>query len=492
MKFINSALIISLLAAPFAGATIIDEATVSCGGNRKKCESLSKIVDKSEKYGVRCCGPNKVNRYWDQNSAECPWAGSRGPGEECNLSATYAEAVAFCQAVNSRLCTHFELTEKLCAKATGCGLNKQYVWSVDEPSTAVAKLGEDHSCAITESKELYCWGFNKKGQLGNGSNKSSAKPFKVTGVGPAAQLASGWRHSCVVDNEHKVFCWGYNKFGQLGVGEFKKDKYVPTQVTFGFNQSGLAMDIAIGAGSTHTCLLDNGNSVWCWGNNSEGQLGLGSTTSQASPVQVAGVVATLIGAGRGHTCAKTSSNGLTCWGSNEYGQFGSGNKVSSTSPVTTTMPTDIQKLAMGVSHSCIIGVDQQLWCFGANKDGQLGVGDYADKTMPHAVMSGIQNAGAGYKHTCAVDLEFKLYCWGKSSWGQLGTGVDRVVGYNLPREIKLFRNQAVQVSLGMYHTCAVDEFGKLFCWGKGVYGQIGNNSYDDVSSPVMVQDISFD
>ena len=491
MKFINSALIISLLAAPFAGAEVVDEATVSCGGNKSKCESLSKIVDKSEKYGVRCCGPNKVNRYWDQNTADCPWTGSRGPGEQCNLSATYAEAVAFCAAVNSRLCTHEELTVKLCAKSTGCGLNKKYVWSVDEPSTAVAKLGEDHSCAITESKELYCWGFNKKGQLGNGGTKSSAKPYLVTGVGPAAQLAAGWRHSCMVDTSHAVFCWGWNKFGQLGVGEFKKDKYVPTKVTFGFNKAGLAMDIAIGAGSTHSCLLDNANSVWCWGNNGEGQLGLGNNKSQASPVKVGGVVATLLGAGRAHTCAKTSSDGLTCWGSNEYGQFGSGDKVSSTSPVTTTMPSDIQKLAMGVSHSCIIGIDQKLWCFGANADGQLGVGDYVEKTVPQFVMSDVQNAGAGYKHTCAVDLNFKLYCWGKSSWGQLGTGVERVVGYNLPREIQLFRNQAVQVSLGMYHTCAVDEFGKLFCWGKGVYGQIGNNSYDNAISPVLVQDINF-
>mmetsp|Transcript_3241 Transcript_3241/g.4731 ORF Transcript_3241/g.4731 Transcript_3241/m.4731 type:complete len:139 (-) Transcript_3241:1524-1940(-) len=138
----------------------------------------------------------------------------------------------------------------------------------------------------------------------------------------------------------------------------------------------------------------------------------------------------------------------------------------------------------------MIGIDQKLYCWGANADGQLAIGDYADKTTPQEVMTNVLKDGAGYKHTCAVDITFKLDCWGKSSFSQLGTGADHV-GYNLPLQIELFNGLTVQVSLGMYHTYTVDEFGQLYCWGKGVYDQLGSGDNVDVGSPVMVVGMTF-
>ncbi len=196
-------------------------------------------------------------------------------------------------------------------------------------------IGNEHACAVLDGGGVACWGQNIAGQLGNGAPTApSPSLLAVVGLsGPAVAVAGGSLHTCALLADGTVECWGANNQGELGNGT-TSDALAPTAV------SGLAGITAITAGSEHTCALRGDGTVWCWGQSSRGQLGDGSTSLKALvPVKAVGLTNVVaVSAGQNFTCALVTGGTVACWGSNSSGQLGNGSTSESRTATPVTLP----------------------------------------------------------------------------------------------------------------------------------------------------------
>jgi len=286
-------------------------------------------------------------------------------------------------------------------------------------------------------------------------------------------------HTCAILNDGTARCWGANSSGQLGDGT-TTDKALPTQV------SGLSNAISITAGWDHTCALLNDGTVKCWGYNSIGQLGDGTTSNRLTPVSVSGITnATSVAAGGAHTCALLSDGTARCWGWNYYGQLGDGTTTDRSTPVSVSGITNAISIVAGWDHTCALLNDGTVKCWGENNTGQLGDGTTTNRLTPVSV-SGITNAisvVAGGAHTCALLNDGTVKCWGYNYYGQLGDGTTTY--RSTPVSVSGITN-AISITVGGSHTCALLNDGTVKCWGRNNYGQLGDGTTTDRSTPVSV------
>lgn len=244
-------------------------------------------------------------------------------------------------------------------------------------ATAIAAGGQ-HSCAVLANGAVQCWGDNESGQLGNGANGFSGVPVSVAGISTARTTTAGESHSCALLSNGAVECWGANGFGQLGNGT-RTDSSTPVLVR------GVGTAVAIEAGLESTCALLSGGAVQCWGWNVAGQLGNGSSAYDSpTPVTVTGIgTAVAIAAGGFHHCAVLANGATRCWGFNSAGNLGDGTTIGSNTPVRVhefNSPTRL--MAGGYEHTCALLVDGMVRCWGMGSDGQLGTRRRADTTIP--------------------------------------------------------------------------------------------------------------
>lgn len=194
--------------------------------------------------------------------------------------------------------------------------------------------GSWHHCALSGDGTVRCWGGNQYGQLGDGTTTDSLVPVPVAGSLPQiSQVSAGSEHTCALDTTGEAWCWGFNRYGQLGQGSPGETPLTTPSRVIG-NLSATQLD----AGGVNTCALVTGGSVSCWGGNDDGQLGTGTTTSSARPTLVLGLrVATSVSAG-GSSCATLPGGRADCWGNNVSGQLGTGTLDDSAVPVPVIDP----------------------------------------------------------------------------------------------------------------------------------------------------------
>ena len=341
---------------------------------------------------------------------------------------------------------------------------------------------------MTDSQDMYCWGSNNYGQLGNSLSSNLYEEYPVivdfSSLSNTNYLDSiyavssglGKYHTCAVMNNGSISCWGANLYGQLGIGSNVSSP--PTLVDIGLNNTA----VAITAGKSHTCIIDDNASVLCWGYNNHGQLGDGTTTTRQSPVSVnLGVnrSAVAISAGESHTCAVTDDEAIMCWGYNNHGQLGDGTFLSKNSPivVSVTNLNPVVSISSGRHHTCVLFSDSTLGCWGWNDRGQLGDGTTTSQTT--LTQTNINaNATAlttGDKHSCAILDNASLMCWGDNINGQLG--INSTTNNPTPQSVSFGQSMnVVGITSGGSHTCAVTAAQTSYCWGENSVGQLGDGS----------------
>lgn len=355
---------------------------------------------------------------------------------------------------------------------------------VAHASASNISVGNDHACAVTGSGAVQCWGSNLYGQLGDNSYLTRAAPVAVNGLtSGVASVAAGWLHSCALTTSGGVKCWGANFSGQLGTGN-TTGSAVPVDVV-GLN-SGVT---AIMVGQGHSCAVLASGGLKCWGSNSYGQLGDGTTTQRNSPVDVTGLSAGVVSAaaGNGHSCALMSSGAVKCWGINDSGQVGDGTTTARLTPADVSgLASGVVMLAAAYNSVCAVITTGTVKCWGQNA-GVLGDGTSTNRLAPVDTvgLSGVTSIAAGSYHVCARRSDGSLYCWGDNYAGNLGVG-GRATAL-IPLLVPSLASGVQEVAAGGRQTCAiVSAAGGIFCWGDNRVGQLGNGLVGSVATPVAV------
>ncbi len=269
-----------------------------------------------------------------------------------------------------------------------------------------------HTCALTNAGAALCWGRDSEGEVGDGGTYANqSTPVAVSGLAAGVTaLAAGGSHTCALTNTGTVKCWGYDGAGQLGDGgTISEGSLSGTPVAV----SGLSAGVsALTVGENHSCVLTNAGAVLCWGADTSSQLGNGgANTNQSIPVAVSGLSSGVTGvdAGGWHSCAVTSTGAVLCWGSDSSGQLGDGGtNTSQSSPVAVgSLAAGVTALAAGGSHTCALTDVGTVKCWGYDGAGQLGDGGTnTDQSTPVAVVgfaAGGTASAVGSIQTCTLN-----------------------------------------------------------------------------------------
>ena len=326
---------------------------------------------------------------------------------------------------------------------------------------------------------------------GCGSESTPAGPsagqpeLAITPLPSFVQVSVGEAHTCAVTTGGLIYCWGWNSFGQLGDGT-TEERLMPVRV-----HGGTLRFRRVTAGDWHTCAETLEGKAYCWGDG-PGTLGGGYTADEhhtPTPV-VGGHTFRLIESGSDHVCGITTSGQLYCWGANWSGQLGRppcpGPDTSICwTPVLVTGNLEFRTVSAGDGHTCGMTISSGAYCWGDNSLGQLGDSTTTSRFTPRPVYGGrkFKQVKAGSSHTCGLTMVDHVACWGWNAAGQLGDGkTDRRL---IPHAVgggHLFQG----LSAGHMDTCAVDLSGRAYCWGWNKYGQLGDGTNRSRSLPVAV------
>ena len=380
-----------------------------------------------------------------------------------------------------------------------------YVDSDSELPMVAVDANYQHACGIKQGGEIFCWGYNTDGQLGDGTLTRRLRPTAVRFDGETPivkQVSTGFSNTCIVTENNRVMCWGDGSQGQIGICSHSNDASLfdeirPQEVLLPWSSNATMVTTA----KQFACALMDDGSVKCWGRNNYGQLGSGSTSPSYSglPLEVKlpiGRFALSIDSFEDHSCAVLDDGNMYCWGYKKYGNMGTGDLPTSTAahtstPVPVHLPGGkrVSLMAVGDAHSCAVMTDDTLWCWGRNYYGEIGDGAISSnsqaRTIPSQVdvqhYSPIVALSAGYGSTCSLHDDGALNCWGRNNYGQVGDGLSN--DQSSPTTIHLEGgNDATWITLGLYFACASASDGSAQCWGNNDAGRLGDGSTEQRSS----------
>jgi alpha-tubulin suppressor-like RCC1 family protein len=405
--------------------------------------------------------------------------------------------------------------------------------------------GRSHSC-VSRSGQMSCWGLAANGRLGIGNAfTDQSAPQYIPFSGSAAtfeQISVGDRHTCVIRSDKNVYCWGSNAWGQLGdPNSSDRDSAVRVHITNADEKI-----IQISAGAYHTCAMDSGNNIYCWGNNEQRQLGPSVANVASMPTPTAVILglsgtahATAVSAGDYFTCASISDGTIRCWGANSEGQLGIDRAVTQPESVGpnpadfVVSPTEVSKyplaanetytqVSAGPRYACALTSAQRIFCWGSNFGGGLGVNlspqptRYLKPTIQVGAPAGIlfkkiiakgtniipgpvpttptsassqavkdaynsyiaaMNDAKSNQLVCAISTSNALYCWASlNAFGQMGVNIVHNGATTPPFRTPTLVYGGLQfsdVSVGAVHICAKDMSNAVYCWGATANGRLG-------------------
>ncbi len=335
-----------------------------------------------------------------------------------------------------------------------------------------------HSLVVCEDSTVKAFGENATGQLGNNSTDDSNTPVTAIGLNGVIFVSAGGdqleAHSMALKADGTVWCWGSNLYGGLGNGLTGTNNSTQSPV-----QTLVLTNIkAISAGGWHSVALKQDSTVWCWGWNGDGQLGDGTTTDKAIATQVPNLNSVKqIAAGTYHTLALKNDGTVWAWGDNLYGQLGDNTTTDRNSPVQVQGLTDVVHIAAGRFYSLAIKSDGTVWCWGQNLYGQLGDGTTTDRSTPVQVpnLSGATTkAACGAFHTVVVKNDGTVWAWGRNTYGNLG---DNTVNNSSSPVQMIGINDVAGVAAGTNFTIVYKTDGSFWGCGRNASGQLGDGTF---------------
>ena len=343
--------------------------------------------------------------------------------------------------------------------------------------------GNGYNLAVKSDGTVWSWGVNYSGQLGDGSTVDRAIPVQAPGLTGVVSVAAGDNNSLALKNDGTVWAWGSNYNGTLGDGTWS-GKMSPVQV------SGLTNVAAISVGGSRCYALKEDGAVWAWGLNGNGLLGIGTTTSVNIPTQLNNLDGiTKITAGR-YSCFAIKENGAVyAWGDNSYGQLGDGTTADRSIPVQVISLNNVSAIIAGKFHSIALKNDGTVWAWGNNVCGQLGDGTIINNATPSQInsLSGINYVASKGDHSLVIKNDNTVWSWGYNSYGQLGVG--SYLGSKIPVQVGLpvitTINIPADISTWGSHTLKIDSDGVLWAWGINNQGQLGNGTNQQEIIPIM-------
>lgn len=403
------------------------------------------------------------------------------------------------------------------------------------PAWRSLSVGFNHACAVSGTGELYCWGDNSNGKLGTGDTTSRKKPTRIGSSISWTSVAAGKEHTCAIGGSNDtVYCWG---------------RYAPSASSRTPVSSGMPYWDRLSAGWEHTCGIKYDSTMYCWGSNANGQLGLmfrkrnhhlgiscplsdGTfdrcrveemdppwLNPEALPViawdeSMGGLGHSIwdyvvvdkwreVDAGSGTTCAVSPNKDRYCWGVDHKEALGLGDRKpwrqpknawidQFDNPTATSEDNHITwwSVAVGENYSgCGIDTNYAMHCWGNNGSGQLSTGDRATRHLPTLVDENVREVTAGTSHACSIASNGRAYCWGANSNGQLGMGGtgDKLT----PQRVRTSSGGDIRwgtVKAGAGFTCGVSADSLLYCWGLNDKGQLGDNTTTNRTTP---REVSF-
>jgi len=343
--------------------------------------------------------------------------------------------------------------------------------------------GQYFNLAAQTNGTLWAWGSNSYGQLGVNTSTNFTSPVQVGGSAWYLENV-GYYHSLAVLSNGVLFTWGNNSYGQLGLNT-SSIYSSPIQTTFITS----ANWGAVAAGNFHLAAVQSNGTLWTWGGNSYGQLGLNIAYNQSSPTQLGATSTwTRVACGYQHTLAIQSNGTLYAFGNNSYGQLGINNQINISSPAQVGNSSLWTAVASLYQHSAGIQSPGILYMWGANTFGQLGINNILAQSAPTAVNNNIwSRISCGYGHTVALQTNGSLFAWGLNLNGQLGL-LDNT-NRSVPVQVGAV-SLWTSIAAGYYHTLALQTPGTLWAWGLNSYGQLGNNSNTNISTQIQVGAVS--
>jgi len=366
--------------------------------------------------------------------------------------------------------------------------------SSPEPNfdTLSISSGPNFTLAVKTDGTLWSWGWNGAGQLGQGttdSNMTHNTPVQVGSGTNWKMVSAGGNHSVAIKTDGTIWAWGYNYSGQLGISS-NVSQNVPTKIGVGTTWK------YVTAGGEHTIALKNDGTIWSWGYNNYGQLGLGTTdtaTTHNSPVKIGtGTTWKMISTRDYHNLAVKTDGTLWSWGRNNYGQLGQGTSDSATThnaPVQAGVGNTWKIISAGGQFSLALKTDGTLWSWGFNDLGRLGQGT-SDGATTHNVPTQIGSGTtwrvvmAGLQHSLATKSDGTLWAWGYNGSGQLGSG--DTSQKNAPYQVGIGTSWKM-ISISDYSSFAVKMDGTFWSCGHNAYGNLGQGMTDSVAHNLLVQ-----
>jgi alpha-tubulin suppressor-like RCC1 family protein len=329
--------------------------------------------------------------------------------------------------------------------------------------------GSAHSCALTESGEIWCWGANRSGQLGMGEfSDCRRRPTRVKGITDAVEVVAGGVHTCARRKNGQVVCWGDNEFGQVGDGG-KEDRSSPTMV------NSLPHIKRLAAGIGQTCAIGM-KGLYCWGYD-------GSVLHERKIAEKPRRIRQLAGRakdlslGYEHLCILRPDGTVECRGDNLLGQLSGPDNIRIDKFRRVTRLKNGRQVVSGYNHNCVLRKNGTVACFGTNLLGEVrpiseGSGFRRPMTVPG--LRGIRLLAASSSETCALHQAGNITCFGPFYARQLGRDTDLEDGAHLVPVPGI--TDAVHLSIGEGHTCVVLKQGRVRCFGKNDYGQLGDGT----------------